>query len=593
MYKKCIVLILICLLGFTASAQKDALAKSYFEKGDFAKALLSYQKLYETERRQGHFLKIVSCHRQLEQLDAAEALLLEKLETNKSLTYLVELGYNYQLKKDTLNASLNYNKAIEGIREKAGYAYTIGRRFEDLVLLEQAAQVYELGMELNPKSNFNIHLARIYGQLTRFEEMFAAYLSYLEYKPDYIDNIKRLFSQFITEDKNNENNVVLRKALLKKIQSNPNTMWNGLLSWLFIQQKEYKKAFAQEKAIYNRELETLEPVVDLALIAMDEEELVMARTILDFVISNSQMVGMILEAQKLQLNLDTELAEKKNFQDIKKRYLSLFEEYGKQSQTLDLQVAYAHFLAFSTNESPEAIKVLKKTLKLDLEPLEAAKVKLELGDILVFEERFNEALIFYSQIQYAVKNSVISQKARFKVAQTSYYKGDFIWAESQLKILKASTSQLTANDALDLKLLISDNRAEDSLQTALKQYAKADLLAFQNKSNEAISILDVILENHKTETIVDQALYKQAQLFEKTFQYDKAQQNYERIIADFKDDILADDAYFALAELYANHLELPEKAKELYEQIIFNYADSIYFVEARKKYRVLRGDDLN
>jgi tetratricopeptide (TPR) repeat protein len=183
--------------------------------------------------------------------------------------------------------------------------------------------------------------------------------------------------------------------------------------------------------------------------------------------------------------------------------------------------------------------------------------------------------------------------ARFKVAKTSYYKGDFKWAESQLKILKQSTSQLTANDALDLKLLISDNKLEDSLQVALKQYAKADLLAFQNKTKAAISKLSSILENHKTETIVAQTLLKQAQLFELEKEFESAQNNYEKLIADFKEGFLIDDALFALATLYENKLAQPERAKELYETIIFNHADSIYFVEARKRYRALRGDNIN
>ena len=222
-----------------------------------------------------------------------------------------------------------------------------------------------------------------------------------------------------------------------------------------------------------------------------------------------------------------------------------------------------------------------------------ARIKLELGDILVFQQKFNEALIYYSQIQANLKNSVLSQEARFRVAKTSYYKGDFKWAESQLKVLKASTSQLIANDALDLKLLISDNKYEDSTQTALKLYAKADLYAYQNKTIEAIVLLDDILENHKTETIVDQALYKQAQLYEKQKEYLKAEKNYKAIIANYKEDILADDAYFALAELYNNVLSRPIEAQGYYEQIIFNHADSIHFIEARRKFRELRGDDLN
>ena len=232
-------------------------------------------------------------------------------------------------------------------------------------------------------------------------------------------------------------------------------------------------------------------------------------------------------------------------------------------------------------------------MKLNLSAFQQATVKLKLGDILVLQEKFNEALIYYTQIQANLKNSTISQDARFKVAKTSFYKGDFVWAETQLKILKSSTSQLIANDALDLKLLISDNKYDDSLHVGLKLYARADLMSFQNKIDEAIGLLDKVLVEHKGETIIPQALFKQAQLFEQKKQYDKAVANYQSIITDYRDGILADDAYYFLAELFNNQLAEPEKAKPLYEEIIFNHQDSIYFVEARKKFRMLRGDAIN
>jgi tetratricopeptide (TPR) repeat protein len=245
------------------------------------------------------------------------------------------------------------------------------------------------------------------------------------------------------------------------------------------------------------------------------------------------------------------------------------------------------------NETDEAISFLEEALKQPLNSMEKAQVKLELGDVLVLKEQFNKALIYYTQIQRNLKNSTISQEARFKVAKTSYYKGDFKWAESQLKILKASTSQLIANDALDLKLLITDNKYEDSLQIALKLYAKADLLSFQNRNDEAIILLNRILDEHKTEPIVAQALYKQAQLFEIKEQFNKAIVNYEAIIANYREGVLIDDAYFHLAEIYEKQLNQPDKAKELYEKIIFDHADSIYFVDARKRFRTLRGDAIN
>ena len=74
---------------------------------------------------------------------------------------------------------------------------------------------------------------------------------------------------------------------------------------------------------------------------------------------------------------------------------------------------------------------------------------------------------------------------------------------------------------------------------------------------------------------------------------EKAEANYLKLIQFYNQDILADDAHFQLAKLYETRLGMPEKAKDLYEQIIYNFADSIYFVEARKRFRMLRGDAIN
>lgn len=180
-----------------------------------------------------------------------------------------------------------------------------------------------------------------------------------------------------------------------------------------------------------------------------------------------------------------------------------------------------------------------------------------------------------------------------KLRKQVFIRGDFRWAENQLDVLKSSTSQLIANDALQLKLLISDNSLQDSLKTALKLYAKADLLALQKKTDQAIAVLDEILANHKGESIEDEALFKQAQLFENQSKYDLAQSNYLKILEYFNGDILSDDALFHLAKLYEGELGEPNKALELYERILLGHPDSIFYVEARKNYRKLRGDDIN
>ena len=146
---------------------------------------------------------------------------------------------------------------------------------------------------------------------------------------------------------------------------------------------------------------------------------------------------------------------------------------------------------------------------------------------------------------------------------------------------------------MQLNLMIKDNSLEDTTQTALKKYAKADLRAFQNRDEEAINILSDLLLNHKGESIEDEALLKMGEIQEKLGKPESAIEYYEKLIEYYSEDILADDAYFRLGKLYETALQDPEKASEFYELILFNHADSIYYVEARKRYRMLRGDNVN
>jgi len=575
-------------------SQNEILAKEYFDRGEFQKALISYEKLYEEKKGNvNYFIKIVEIHQQLENLDIAETLLLEKSAKSKNPQYLVDLGYNFHLKELQEKAEDYYDKAILKIEENPIYGYYVARRFEVHALIDRAAKAYERSMKLRPEANYHIQLARIYGEQGKVEKMFTSYVDFVERNNNFVNQAKRSFSEYISENSEDENNGILRKVLLKKIQERPNILWNQLLSWLYVQQRDYSKAFAQEKAIYKREQETLRGVIDLSNLTLEEDLPEISADILMYLIETALDIETVVDSHKNLLELETKHATKEEYSVIDQKYTSIINEFDNNPEIVDIQVSYAHFKAFYLNQPEDAIQYLKIALDKKFNRFQKAKIKLELGDVLVFQEKFNEALIYYSQIQTSLKNSTISQQARFKVAKTSYYKGDFKWAESQLKILKASTSQLIANDALDLKLLISDNKFEDSTQTALKLYAKADLYAYQNKTDEAISLLDQIISNHKTETIVDQALYQQGQLFESKKEYLKAETNYNAIIANYKEDILADDALYALAELYVNVLDKPEKAKALYEQIIFDHADSIYFVEARKKFRALRGDAIN
>ena len=94
------------------------------------------------------------------------------------------------------------------------------------------------------------------------------------------------------------------------------------------------------------------------------------------------------------------------------------------------------------------------------------------------------------------------------------------------------------------------------------------------------------------EVIYDDALFLQAKLYVKQEKYLNAIASLDKIIAANNQGFLTDDVYFMMAEIYKNNLLDIEKAKEYYQKIIFEHPSSIYLVDARKKYRKLRGDNI-
>ena len=267
-------LFFICFLfAVSVNAQEDIIAKDYFKKGDYEKALFEYKKLYAQSPTNINYInQLVKTHQQLEEYVEVETFLLKLMERIKYPSFIVDLGYNFQLKNDDQNAKLYYDKAMSSIDNNPNNVFAVARSFQGHALLNRAVMAYEKAMILKPNFNFNLQLAQLYGEQGNIEKMFNSYVNFAETNPVSLSNIKRAINDFISEDATNENNMLLRKILLKNTQQEPNVLWNGMLSWLFVQQKDFKKAFIQEKAIFNRQPESLDSIEELASICIIDGE---------------------------------------------------------------------------------------------------------------------------------------------------------------------------------------------------------------------------------------------------------------------------------------------------------------------------------
>lgn len=588
---KNIVTIIAFLWSVAVFAQNEQLAYNYFDKGEFEKALVIYQDLEKKQPNNTFYIqKIAACHQQLKQYAEAGKLLADRLDkTGQPLLY-VELGYNYQLQKDMVKAEKNYKAAIKTVTDNPSNVYTVANAFEQKTLLEYALKAYETATEINKSMNFDYQLALIQGQLGNTDLMIEKLLSYSYTNRQNLAVVQNQLSRFMNEEGSDTFNASLRKALLLNTQKTQDIFWNQFLSWYFVQQKEYGKAFIQEKAIFKRDPELFMNIVNLAQLAIEEKETATAREILDFILKNTDDPNLKLQSQVNILTMDIDTAQEKDYPVLKQRIAALLTEYGATPYSLDLQLLKANFDAFYLKDTKSAVETLNNALKLQLNKYQVAEVKMKLSDILLLDEKFNQAIIYYAQIEEDLKNDAVGHEASLKVAKSSYFKGDFEWAQKQFKVLKSSVSQLIANDALEIYLLILDNTVEDSTQTALKKFAKADFKLYQNKKTEALAQFKDLLDNDQTKSIKDVTLLRLGEIYESQGKYDLALQQYKQIIDNYKEGIYVDEALFFSAEIYNKKLADPEKAKPLYEKILFEHQDSIYFIEARKQFRLLRGD---
>lgn len=571
-------------------AQTDFdLAENYYDKGEFEKALFIYQKLHKEAPSNSNFaFRIIEVQQELQHFEEADAFINHQLSLRNNPQMLVEMGYNFQLQNKLEQASVYFKKAIAIAKATPAYCYSIALRFEEHSLVDEAIEVYKLAINQTNNTSYEYRLAGLYAQKKDIQNMFLSYLNFTENNPTFLSQVYRLFDDYISENPEAEYNQILRKILLKKLQTSPAIFWSQMLSWLYTQQKDYQKALLQEKSIFRRNPSSLQGVINVGFRAKSDQVFEVTVDAFNFIIQNAQDSKLTIEAHRQLIELDLIRSSPHDLNQIQSKYNSLFEIYGQSSETLALQLSYAHFLALYLHDYPEAISFLKTAINTQLSANELGRIKLKLADVLIIDEQFNKALLYYAQVYTTLRNSPLAQEARFKSARASYYSGDFEWAESQLKVLKSSTSQLIANDALELKLLITDHKFGDSLQSPLSQYAKADLLNHQNKKIEAIEVLNKLILDHNTHAIVDQALLFQAKLFEQNNQFTNATENYLRIITDFSSEILVDDALYAMAELLRTKLSQDEKAMPYYEKIIFNHPDSIHFVDSNKHYRSLR-----
>lgn len=593
--------LIVFLLGTSlAFGQESKLANQYFQTGEYEKAAELYKKLFEkTGRNDYYFDRYVNCLISLEEFSTCEKAIKKEIKQRpKDVQLYVTFGNLYERMQQQDKADKQYELAIKKLPADKNRITRLGNAFVGLTKYPYAIKTYEKGGELmNDQLMFSYNLGDLYRRKGEPELMIKNYLNSIVHQPGRINSVKTLLQKNLSKEDYTE----LQSQLYTKIQDEPDAIvFAEMLEWVFIMDKKYDKALRQSKALDTRLNENGTRVYKLGTVAQNDKDYDTAIKAFNYIVdTKGPNSPFYMEAKKDALSNQ----RKKilgNFDYSQEDLLAIESEYekflldvGENAQTALIMAELADFEARYLNNLNKAISILNKIVNFSgVNKYIKANAKLSLGDYYLMQDEIWEATLLYSQVDKDFREDHLGETARYKNAKLSYFAKDFEWSQAQFDILKGATSRLISNDAIDLSVFIMDNMGLDTTAVPLGMYAEAELLSFQNKFDEAFAKLDSISTVYPDHTLIDDILYRKANMYVELGELEQAIQMYDAIIENHVEEIRCDNAIIELAGLYENRLDQLDKAQALYEKLFLEFSNSTYAVEARKKYRVLRGDQV-
>ncbi len=592
-----LITIFLSVNGIAQDGDYDAfLARQFLQNGEIAKAAEYYAELYK-EHPNEYYEAYISVLIQLKDFEKAEKTIKQQYkQSGNNPLFLLDLADLFLKQNREADVEKQFSKTIKELKPDR---YTVGQiadKFIRLKQLDYAQKTYLKAKEiLKDKSAFNLELANLLFLKNDITGMINAYLDEAPYQANDLISIENGLQKALTDEQTKD---ALEKELLLRIQASKTLfVYQDLLVWLYMQRNDFDGAVLQAKSLDLLRNEDGENLMRISKTAAEQKDYDASIKGYQYVINKGANYPWYVNANLELIN-------------VKRDKLVNSPNYNKE-QLLSLKQTYQHFISTFKNEytTTYAILELAQLEALYIHDIDSAiahvipvsennrapkdllaKAKMYLGDYYLIDDQPWESLLLYTQVEKEQKGNPLGEEAKFRNAKLAYYKGDFEWAQTQLKIIKANTSEFISNDAIDLSVFILDNLNTDTIDYALLKFAKADLLRYQNKLEEAEDTLNDITKYYSGTALQDDILYLKYKIEKDRQHYDKAAEYLEKIVSFYGDDILADNAIFYLGELNQKFLNNEEKAKQYYEKIILEYKDSTFVIEARKRYRKLRGD---
>ncbi len=584
--------------GISAFAQtNDQLARQLFEDKSYDKAVLIYEDLVEkSPQNQEYYENYIQSLIQLnEHKKAIKHIKKVGRKSNNPIQFLVDECWILQLKPETKSES---EKLFAFILDKSKGNINISLLASDLfkyrnlpdksiLILQQAEDVFGDNPQISNE------IALLYLENGNRLKALERYLDLMVSSNIRYEQLKQIFDTYITDS---TDILSLQQLLMVKIQQYPNVPalaeW---LKWTFINLQDWEKAFIYARSLDKRLKEDGRRVFDVGILCFSNQAFETAEKCFNYCTSLgengndfSRSQTFLLQSQYSRFKQSPK--PENDWNQLIKSCKKFIADNGPINDALPVAEILSDIYVQKLNQSDSAIWVLEPFVESKyLQKSTLAQAKIALADVLTIAGDVWQSELLLAQVEKSFTEDNLGQLAKFKRAELSFYRGDYEWANMQLDVLKGATSRIISNDAMELSLCITDNLGVDSNYTAMNYFSKAKLYQKMMLFDSALHYANLITVQFPSHSLGDDVLYLKAKIAETQGDFERAKDLYNTLIGAYPNDILSDNAYYYLGQLYQFKLNNSEKAKEAYQNLIEKHTNSIFIVDSRNQFRKLRG----
>ncbi|MFP4228492.1 MAG: tetratricopeptide repeat protein [Salinivenus sp.] len=586
----------------STEAQQLQRAESHLESGRPDKAIPILESLYERDPAQTVvFQRLKDAYQENKQYAEAVDLLNDRIDEQPTPALWTEKARLLYQDDQNDRAAEAWQEALDLRPEELSTYRRVYRMLTDRREYEQAIDVLTRARSTLEQSGvFRTDLARLYSLDGQHDKAMQEYVALLSESPDRVNYVKEQLESVVERGEGVPASIEVLESAIDS--SSSNDAYRRLLAWLHTETGDYSAAFDVYDALDKNQEQPGRVLLSFAQAAAGAEEYDLAVRAYETALDRASNRSVSAPAQKelgdtyrrwasheadSSAFVDTSGARGRRYAAARKAYRTFLEEYPDHdaASAVHMELGRLHLEVFRDLEAAAA--AFRAVRKAAPDPSATQRAEFNLGRVALLRDSTDRADQIFSTLSEDAAPEALAHRARYERARLHFYQGKFDAAIEHATDVAPNTSSDIANDAIELKVLIQENRGPDSLDSALRLYAEAQFAERSRAYERAATRLDSLLQAHTRHPLADEAQFRRAHVHRARGDTTAAIEAFASVPEQFSDSPYSDQSLFQKAQLQ-EALGDSDAATETYDRLLTEYPESLLSPDVRTRLRALR-----